>query len=124
LADLPLKIGVSPSMMHAYRSGKYPISPKAWRKLEAAERAAGIGGSRLPEAIAFAERSGHPDNPPPFSGTEAEIRALVREELAASTRPAFTLAQLEERMRAAGAWPATGPDRDLPLADLWQKYAP
>ena len=42
LSDLPEKIGVSASMFHAYRGGKYPISPKAWRKLEAAEQAAGV----------------------------------------------------------------------------------
>lgn len=29
-------------MFHAYRSGKQPISGKAWQKLEAAEDAAGI----------------------------------------------------------------------------------
>lgn len=30
-------------MLFAYRTGKSPISAKAWRKLEAAEREAGIG---------------------------------------------------------------------------------
>lgn len=30
-------------MFHAYRSGKHPISAKVWRKLAAAELAAGIG---------------------------------------------------------------------------------
>ena len=30
-------------MFFAYRSGKYAISAKAWRKLEAAEQAAGLG---------------------------------------------------------------------------------
>ena len=42
LSDLPQLMGISSSMFHAYRSGKYPISGKAWRKLEAAERTAGI----------------------------------------------------------------------------------
>lgn len=61
-------------MFHAYRSGKYPISEKAWRKLEAAERAAGIenggplaevGASRdaamraRQECRAYAERGPH-----------------------------------------------------------------
>lgn len=45
-------------MFHAYRSGKYPISAKAWRKLEAAERKAGI---RPGEAKAEAA----PDPPAP-----------------------------------------------------------
>ncbi|MEI7911810.1 MAG: hypothetical protein WCK77_19435 [Verrucomicrobiota bacterium] len=42
LSDLPDNIGISPAMFYAYRSGKYPISRKAWRKLEVAERRAGI----------------------------------------------------------------------------------
>lgn len=58
LSDLPALIGISASMFHAYRSGKYPISAKAWRKLEAAERKAGI---RPGEAKAEAA----PDPPAP-----------------------------------------------------------
>jgi hypothetical protein len=37
VSELPVFIGISPSMLHSYRSGKLPISAKAWRKLEAAE---------------------------------------------------------------------------------------
>lgn len=51
LSDLPENIGVSASMFYAYRSGKYPISSKAWRKLEQAEKAAGI----TPETNAVSE---------------------------------------------------------------------
>jgi hypothetical protein len=51
LSDLPAKIGVSASMFHAYRSGKHPISEKAWRKLADAEAWArqrrGSGQTRL-----------------------------------------------------------------------------
>ncbi len=43
LSDLPVNMGLSNGMFHACRSGKTPISPKTWRKLESAERAAGIG---------------------------------------------------------------------------------
>lgn len=42
LKDLPALLGVSPSMFWGYRTGKYPISAKAWRKLAAAEAKAGI----------------------------------------------------------------------------------
>lgn len=42
ISDLPPKIGVANSSFHAYRSGKLPISKKTWRKLAAAEAAAGI----------------------------------------------------------------------------------
>lgn len=44
VSDLPEIIGVSASMFHAYRSGKSPISLKAWRKLEAAEKAQSESG--------------------------------------------------------------------------------
>ena len=37
------QIGVSRASFWGYRSGARSISPKAWRKLEAAEKAAGIG---------------------------------------------------------------------------------
>jgi len=49
LSDLPSKIGVSASMFYAYRTGKQPISSKAWRKLESAESAAGI--VRFPQGL-------------------------------------------------------------------------
>jgi len=39
LRDLAPKIGISQAMLFAYRNNKYPISEKAWRKLEAAEEA-------------------------------------------------------------------------------------
>jgi len=44
-------------MFHAYRSGKYPISPKAWRKLEQVERSAGILSEEVPPKAEFAESS-------------------------------------------------------------------
>ncbi len=42
MRELGPKIGVSPAMLFGYRSGKYDPTLKAWRKLEAAEQAAGI----------------------------------------------------------------------------------
>jgi hypothetical protein len=41
--DLPDVIGISKAMLFAYRKGKYPISWRAWKKLESAELCAGIG---------------------------------------------------------------------------------
>lgn len=43
ISDLPRKIGISTSMFYVYRTGKHPISRKAWLKLEAAEKAVGLG---------------------------------------------------------------------------------
>lgn len=42
ISDLPPLLGMSKSMFFGYRSGKNPLSIKAWRKLEAAETIAGI----------------------------------------------------------------------------------
>ena len=42
LKELPTRLGFSERMLFGYRSGKYPITSKAWRKLEQAERAAGL----------------------------------------------------------------------------------
>jgi hypothetical protein len=42
VSDLPGIIRVNPDMLWGYRRGRYPISSKAWAKLEQAEIAAGI----------------------------------------------------------------------------------
>lgn len=50
IADLSETIGTSVDMIMGYRTGRYPISAKAWRKLAAAEREAGIkAGMNLEE---------------------------------------------------------------------------
>jgi hypothetical protein len=41
--DLPDKIGISRASLFSYRTGNRPLTSKAWAKLEAAERAAGLG---------------------------------------------------------------------------------
>lgn len=96
LSDLPLKIGVSASMFHAYRSGKHPISGKAWRKLEEAESRAqfrpgrGKIGSETSEPIAISVTN--PNNmgtTPPEKSEESEH----------SKRRIATLAAARERDR-------------------------
>jgi NH3-dependent NAD+ synthetase len=42
VSDLPEKIGISEDMLMGYRTGRYPISAKAWRKLQVAETSAGM----------------------------------------------------------------------------------
>lgn len=61
--DLAERIGISRAMLFASRTGKVAISRKTWGKLEAAERAAGLG-SVIYES----------DRPPPASKV-AEARA-------------------------------------------------
>jgi hypothetical protein len=46
LDALPARIGISKDMFYAYRTGRHAVSAKAWRKLEAAEAAAGISPKR------------------------------------------------------------------------------
>ena len=41
LDDIPERMGVSKDMFYAYRTGRHPISRKAWRKLEAVEASIG-----------------------------------------------------------------------------------
>lgn len=40
--ELPDVIGISRASLFSYRTGNRPLSSKAWRKLEAAEKEAGI----------------------------------------------------------------------------------
>ena len=42
VAQIAGKMDISERMLFGYRTGKYPISKKAWRKLEQAEREAGL----------------------------------------------------------------------------------
>ena len=54
LKELPSRLGFSERMLFGYRSGKYPITGKAWRKLEQAEREARLApGSTLRAAAAI-----------------------------------------------------------------------
>jgi hypothetical protein len=150
LRDLPAKIGISERSMFGYRAGKYPVTAKALRKLEAAERLAGISPPGQAAAAENAGSSGNPKNPDAVPGKKFLVDSTLfpdstpedlestRQELAqmasrvaalqarlvpAITAP-FTLAELEARMRAAGAWPASAEDRKLSPGTLWQKYAP
>ena len=76
MRDLAGKIGISQAMLFAYRSGKSEPTLKVFRKLEAAERAAGVQngtdpGSNGPAGIA--NNSGTPKETP--GGLEKEKSA-------------------------------------------------
>jgi hypothetical protein len=126
LRDLPAKIGISERSMFGYRAGKYPVTAKALRKLEAAERAAGVASAAPPpppgEDSDFVVREGSPKYSPPFSPTESNIRALVRDELARVAVPVIALDDLRRHMLPAGAWPPAGPDLLLTPAEILVKY--
>jgi len=53
LGDLPAKLGISRASLFSYRTGKSPISNKAWQKLQIAERESGIA-PQLQEQVASA----------------------------------------------------------------------
>lgn len=61
-------------MFHGYRSGTYPISAKAWRKLEEAERTAGAGTAAPPRVE---ETSSEP--PAPENGRLSRIESLLEQ---------------------------------------------
>lgn len=66
--DLIDRLGTSRASLFSYRTGKRPISSKAWRKLEAAERAAGIGAKLMP-----------PSSPDPPGGVSETLLARAAE---------------------------------------------
>lgn len=149
VSDLPAEIGVSASMFFAYRAGKYPISRKAWGKLEAAERAAaennseaenepfrGAGIARNAESereLEFKVRA----KPKFFSAAResrlVEMQAAVAElqsqaaslqaELAEIQSERVTLGEMIEGMAGAGAWPPTEADQALTPAEIFRKYS-
>lgn len=75
-------------MFYGYRSGKYPITEKAWRKLEAAEREAGIG---------VGEAAGPDPDPPP---APSDLRADLATQAARLDRIETLLSDLLERLDA------------------------
>lgn len=78
LRDLAAEIGISQAMLFAYRSGKHEPSLKAWRKLEAAERRAGISPH---EARADAAKAADPpkEQSPPPQIPFADLQELNRQ---------------------------------------------
>ncbi len=93
LSELPEIIGISKAMLFAYRSGKNRITSKVWRKLESAERLAGLSDTSDksdPSDGGSAKSAGKPKDFPGAEGEnlpgrvaalEAEL-ARQREELA------------------------------------------
>ncbi len=150
LSDLPDYIGVSDSMFFAYRSGKQPISAKAWRKLAAAEVEAGLvepTGSDSDEARnsredlktspldAVESQPGNRSIPAQTSPMEIHLvmrrlakiyedLALIQAQLAAAMlpRPEPSVANIIASMNSAGAWPPSEEDGKLTVRQLLEKY--
>ena len=132
--------------MHAYRSGKYPISPKAWRKLEQAERAAGLHQADAPQESGITLREtevnyrhgGNPKKLDPYTQTESlqklddlarQVEAMRSELFPPSLISGFAelrklMPIIEANMKAAGAWPASPEDGKLTPGQLLSKYQP
>lgn len=99
LSDLPALIGISASMFHAYRSGKYPISAKAWRKLEAAERKAGIRpGEAKAEAAAAALANNPPADPSARAAQATRLLDLEEKALDPAWRPGTPAPSLKDTL--------------------------
>lgn len=118
LSDLPEKIGISASMFHAYRSGKYPISPKAWSKLEAAERDAESesGGGNIVSRETLKKGSEN-DESEVRSGDPNENPEPHEQLMTVLTRIAEALEALVETRQLEGSAPPTS------SADLGEKSA-
>ena len=82
-------------MLFGYRSGKYPISSKAWRKLEAAEREAGLG-TREAHAAPTPTLRDAPAPDPPHSDPLPEILTRIESHL---NTIESRLAALEKRLK-------------------------
>jgi hypothetical protein len=102
--DLPEVLDVSRASLFSYRTGNRPISSKAWRKLEQAERSAGI----TPEAASEPVRKGAKEmehhrsgasTDDHFAGLPPEIR-MAAEAIAASVieRLEARITRLETRL--------------------------
>ncbi|MEO5915610.1 MAG: hypothetical protein ABIS50_15355 [Luteolibacter sp.] len=128
-------------MFFAYRSGKQPISAKAWRKLEAVERAAGTGSAPLhPQG-----ENGPVSNPassesvlndaqveyraaPYAINTQPQALANFRQEMEAmrakldALEIPFRMSALKDLMEPFNAWPPAGDDLEMTHAALFEKY--
>ena len=60
LTDLARRIDLSDGSFFGYRTGRVTLSPKAWRKLESAEIAAGIGVESDPPSVESKEEELEP----------------------------------------------------------------
>ena len=86
-------------MFHSYRSGKYPISDKAWRKLEAAERAAGlIDEANVPVRTAESEGKVKDSDPPSYHFVEPDKMVAPDETTALLRRIADALETIARKL--------------------------
>ncbi len=106
LEDLPGLLGFSRASLFGYRNGSRTITTKAWRKLEAAEREAGISsddaspkqkGGDLAEAVRRND---------PLTDTE-QTRMIVE----AFARANDVVAQIREIAPRVGRWPLPEEDK-------------
>lgn len=145
LLDLPEKIGISERSLFGYRSGKNPVTAKALRKLQAAERAAGIDRANVPATTGKESFEDYKNEGFVVRESEVEYRvekkqqifptrleeiraqvAAIQEELEAMAAepPEFTMESLIFWMNQAHAWPPSDQDRKRSPGQLWKKYAP
>ena len=118
-------------MFYGYRSGKYPLTEKAWRKLESAEKTAEFNTEKTvigdKTANYTTDLNEFPNQNEDFSAFELpQIRIQLAEHAKQLRRIDISLRShnLKDRMAAAGAWPPDEADLRLPLAEIIRKYPP
>lgn len=104
LRELGGKVGVSTAMIFAYRSGRTPVSGKAWKKILTAEHAAGIRSENdVMGAMIREDQEGHYDGP---RDTVEEIEHHHQSLLLAADGDPVRLGWIREQQRAHLAIPA------------------
>ena len=124
IQQLPEKLGFSRASLFAYRSGTRPITGKAWRKLEAAEREAGMSQiQNMGDVISLEQRQQRGEY---LSISEEADLARVREEVLGSVSEEV-LNEIRRNYKLFRAWIAaqgtdiSDADLDLPLPELVKK---
>ncbi|WP_457795381.1 helix-turn-helix domain-containing protein [Horticoccus sp. 23ND18S-11] len=95
LRELGERIGISTAMLFAYRSGKNPISVKAWKKLEQAERAGGLSPAPSFDATTDGDHQSGSASEPML---EREIRRVVEDVITAARGDVARMGWIREQV--------------------------
>ena len=135
IQDLPDILGISRRTLFACRVNEDTVTAKTWLKLEAAEKAAGIGGSSGQDSALGAARSTSvnefereygnksPVEDDPFLELRENVLKMRRQlDEIANFSSQFSITDLIRAMTEAGAWPPAGVDAELTPGQLMSKY--
>jgi hypothetical protein len=140
LRSLAPKMGISVASLFGYRNGSIPISQKAWKKLEQAERDAGPSTEEVLLDLEVRRDERLTDHPGGASVHETgdpaqriarqyfEMEFLMKRlriqmnELFEQSGLSIPMADFISLMKAKGAWPLKEEDEALTYGELIRKY--